>query len=73
MRDLGSGEHYGKMQKMTVEMGRTHREKTEQLYGKRVINMELPGRRRGRPKRRWSNNMDEDLENIGAMRQSTLD
>ena len=42
--------------------------------GESVINMELPGRRRrGRPKRRWSDNIDGDLENIGAMREDAAD
>ena len=32
-RDLGSGDHYSKMQKIAVEMVRTHREKRERLCG----------------------------------------
>ena len=73
MRDLGSGKRYGTMQKIATEMVWTHIERRQNDYvGKR--NMELSARRRTeRPKRSWSDNMDEDLENIGAMREDALD
>ena len=36
--------------------------------GLRTLHMALPGnRKRGRPRRRWSDNINEDMENIGAV------
>ena len=52
-----------------------HVERREEEYvGKRVISMKLPGkRRRGRPKRRWSDNISEDMINIGAAKENAQD
>ena len=36
--------------------------------------MALPGnRKRGRPRRKWSDNINEDMENIGVVREDTQD
>ena len=73
-RDHRRGQHYGKMQKIAIETVRIYTERREDDFvGKRAIKMELPGRRRrGRPKRRWSDNRDEDLENIEEMTEDAL-
>ena len=63
-----------KVEKITDRLRRArlkwygHVERRDENYvGRRVMNMALPGKRkRGRPKRRWCDNIKEDLEEIGA-------
>ena len=61
------------MQKFAVEMVLYIERRQDDYVGKRAINVELPGRRRERPKRRWSDNIDEDMENVEAVREDALD
>ena len=37
----------------------------EDHYLKRVANMEIPGRRRGRPTTRWKDSIKRDMEEVG--------
>ena len=45
----------------------------ENYVGKRVMNMVVGTRKRGRPKRRWSDCNREDLESIGAVTNDAKD
>ena len=46
----------------------------DEYVGKRVMVMEVPGkRRRGRPKRRWLNNLRNDLSERELSREDTQD
>ena len=43
----------------------------DEYVGKRVLGMEVPGkRRRGRPKRRWMDNIRNDLSERGCRRRT---
>ena len=50
------------------------REEEEYYVGKRARAMEVPGkRRRGRPKRKWLNNMRNDLSESGLSGEEAQD
>jgi len=70
-----------KVEKITDRVRRSrlrwfgHVERRDENYvGRRTMNMAIPGKRkRGRPRKRWRDNIKEDLEAIGAKREDAKD
>ena len=54
--------------------GHVLRRESDEYVGKRVMGMEVPGkRRRGRPKRRWMDTIGNDLSEKELSREDTQD
>ena len=63
MGEVGSDRNISKSKGKLFAVVWACEEKGRKLWGRRVMEMEIPGKkRRGRPKRRWMDNITEDME-----------
>ena len=71
---LGVREISAKVKESRLQWYGHVRRREESYVGRRVMEMEIPGkRRRGRPERRWMDNITEDMEEFSLKERDTGD
>ena len=71
---IGVGDTAGKLRETRLRWYGHVLRREEEHINKRVLNMELPGRRkRRRPRRRWIDCVDEDMRKTGLSKEDVQD